>query len=79
MMHERPNRKGSNPDAVNGIAQRLGQALANADIMRPDKYQALQQRALAKAKATPGGFDKNQRLTDKGMLTVALVLESAVR
>lgn len=79
MMHQRPNRASSHADSVNPVAQRLGQALANADILRPDQYQALQQRAIAKAESTPGGFDRNGILTDKGMRVVALVLEAATR
>lgn len=78
MTHERPNRASSHADSVNRAAQRLGQALANADMTRPDKYQALQQRALKLAEDM-GGFDANQRLTERGMQIVAQVIEDATR
>jgi len=78
MIHQTPNRASSREDSVNAVAQRLGRAMMAADMFAPDKYQSLQARALLAAALTPGGLDSNERLTDKGMLAAALVLERAV-
>jgi hypothetical protein len=77
MTHSRPCRSSSSEDGVSQAAQRLGRALAAADITEPFRYQRLQQDALAYA-AKNGGLP-NGKLTEAGMYAVARYIEAATR
>lgn len=77
MIYERPARKSSYNDPENRAAQRLGRALAAADITVPDRYQRLQNDALAYATANNGIV--RGVLTEDGMNLVSSFLERAVR
>lgn len=76
MLHSRPDRASSNADSVSRAAQRLGRALAAADITEPFRYQRDQQAAL-RAAAAAGGMP-NGTLTEVGMNAAARYLEALV-